>query len=73
MLEQIKIIAEQNGVELTENAPKVAKARAMMNCPLDKCICCPNDNEMFCISKKCMQHIKEHGKCHCNCYKLKGE
>lgn len=70
MLQQIEIIAKQHNVQLTENAPKVAKARAMMDCPLDKCICEPNNKERFCISKKCMAEIKEKGICHCRCYKM---
>lgn len=73
MLEQIKVIAEQFGVELTDTAPKVAKAREKLKCGLDKCICEPNNPERFCISKKCMQDINEVGHCHCLCYKLKGK
>ena len=71
MFEQIKNMATQHNVELTENAQKVANARAMMNCFLDKCICNQKDEERFCISKKCMDEIKETGQCHCRCYRRK--
>lgn len=64
-------IARGNGVELTENAHKIAKARIMMKCPLTLCICDPKDAERGCISKKCMDEIKEKGMCHCRCYCIK--
>lgn len=71
IMDQIKIIAREYDLELTENAPKIARAREMMNCPLTMCICDREDKKRYCISDKCMAEIKEKGVCHCNCYKRK--
>jgi ferredoxin-thioredoxin reductase catalytic subunit len=60
-------LAEANGVGLTKNFDKIVNAKDRfgigLSCPCDK------DNEArFCISKQCLQDIKETGRCHCNCF-----
>ena len=72
MMSRAKAIAIKNGVLLTDNAGKIVKARCMMNCDLDKCICEPNNPERGCISPKCMKEIIETGQCHCRMYRRKG-
>lgn len=66
-------IAKKNGLELTENARKIAEFRAKRGIPLDQCPCAKDDKDRGCIFAKCMREIKENGTCHCNCFKLKGE
>lgn len=71
LLSKIKQLAEQHNVAITDNAEKIAKARVLTKCDLDKCICDRDDAERGCISAKCMKEIQETGMCHCRCYKLK--
>lgn len=73
MYYNMKNISEKYNVELTENAMKIARARVLTNCPLNFCICDRNDPERGCISDKCMKEIQEKGKCHCKCFRKKGE
>lgn len=68
MWKDIRRIAKENNVDLTESAYKVAKARAYIKCPLTVCICDQNDKERGCISQKCMKEIIENGVCHCNVF-----
>ena len=65
-------MAHEYGVELTENAPKIAKFRARAGITMNKCPCSPNDEERYCISEKCMAEIMTEGHCHCNCYRKNG-
>lgn len=67
----LKELAEKNGLELTENAHKIAEFRAKQQIPLDICPCAKDDMDRGCISAKCMREIKETGTCHCNCFKKK--
>lgn len=69
MYSSIVKIAKKHNVELTQNAGKIARARVLTDCPLDKCICDREDSERGCISAKCMKEIEELGVCHCNCFK----
>lgn len=60
-------IAEANGVGLTKKFDKIVNAKDRfgigLGCPCDR------DNEArFCISKQCLQDIKETGHCHCSCF-----
>lgn len=73
MYSDITKIARKNGVELTENAMKIVRARVLINCPLNFCICDRNDPERGCISEKCMKEIQEKGQCHCKAFRKKGE
>lgn len=71
MYSEIKKIATKYGVEVTENARKVARARVLTNCPLNLCICDRNDPERGCISPKCMKEIETQNCCHCKCFRKK--
>ena len=66
---EMKKLAQDNGVELTDNAFNIARFRARADIPLEKCPCSPLDKERGCISDKCMSEIKTLGKCHCQCFK----
>lgn len=73
ILKQIQWLADMNGYELTQFAPKIAAAKDRMfgdkewfRCP------CDSGSDRACISAHCHQDIKAMGHCHCNCYKLKG-
>ena len=72
MEEQMRELAKLNNVEPTENLPKIAKARGIMNIGIEVCPCSPEDKERGCISAKCLKEIMENGICHCRCYR-KGE
>lgn len=69
----IKKMAKEYGVELTENAYKIARFRERTQLPMSKCPCSQNDPDRFCISEKCMADIMSTGKCHCQCFKKKGD
>lgn len=69
LIEDMKIIAEENEVDLTENAEKIASFRAKRGIGLGKCVCEPNNPYRGCISSLCMSEIKENGICHCRCFK----
>ena len=71
MYNNIKKIAKEYDVEMTENARKIARARVLTDCPLNLCICDRNDPERGCISAKCMKEIKEEGICHCKAFRKK--
>ena len=68
MYNDIRKIAKQYKVDLTDHAYKIAKARVLTNCPLNLCICDRNDPDRGCISEKCMKEIQEKGQCHCKCF-----
>lgn len=73
MIEQeMRKLAEENGVEPTEHLPKIAKARKFMGLTINVCPCAADDKERGCISAKCLREIKENGRCHCNAFKRKG-
>lgn len=67
----LRKIAKENGLELTENAYKIARFRERTQLPMSKCPCSQNDPDRFCISKKCMDDIMKFGECGCRCYKKK--
>ena len=68
ILAEMKLIAEENGVELTENAEKIASFRAKANIPLNICACDKQNPFRGCISNLCMKEIKEEGQCHCHLF-----
>lgn len=70
---EVSKLAEQNGLELTENAHKVCSFRARAEIPLSICPCARADKERYCISKKCMDDIEAYGVCHCQVFKKKGK
>ena len=69
MVEEMKRIAMERGVVLTDNAEKIAKVRERLEIPLNVCPCARDDMDRGCISAKCMREIQEEGICHCQCYK----
>jgi len=68
ILLELKLIAEENGYELTENAEKIAKFRARANIDLGKCVCDPKNPYRGCISNLCRKEIEEEKICHCRCF-----
>ena len=69
--EQMKIIAEEQGYELTENAEKIAKFRARTGMDMSVCPCDPKSPYRGCIGSQCKKEIEETGVCHCNCFRRK--
>lgn len=65
-------IANENGLELTENAYKIAKFRARTQLPMNKCPCEQKALDRGCIGPKCWEEINRDGICLCQCFK-KGE
>ena len=70
ILLEMKKLAQDNGVELTDNAINIARFRARAGIPLDKCACCRLDITKYCISIRCMDDIKKFGECGCRCFRL---
>lgn len=69
ILTEMKVIAEENGVELTENAEKIASFRARTGLPMNLCPCDKSNPYRGCIGSLCMKEIEEDGICHCQCFK----
>ena len=67
--EQMRELAKLHNVEPTENLPKIAKARKIMNIGLDVCPCKASDRTKFCISENCLKEIMEKGTCCCRAYR----
>lgn len=74
VLNEIKWLADMNGYDLTQHAPKIANAKLRFfgrkewfRCP------CDPDSDRACISEHCHEDIKRDGHCHCNCYCIKEE
>lgn len=68
---EMKKLAKENNLELTENAHNIARFRERTQLPMSKCPCSQNDPERYCISEKCMDDIVATGTCHCQCYMRK--
>lgn len=70
MKDELLKIAEQKGVEPTENFDKIVKAKERIGnaiiCPCDK-----DNPDRYCISPLCLSDIKKNGTCHCHCWRLK--
>ena len=71
MLTEMIARANEAGVLITENTPKIAAARIRMHRDITVCPCAPDDKDRGCISAKCFREIKETGTCHCGCFKRK--
>lgn len=69
ILQEMKLIAEENGYELTENAEKIAKFRARADIPMNLCPCDIKNPYRGCVGIKCHIEIKEEGECHCRCFR----
>lgn len=70
---EMKKLAKENNLELTENYQNIARFRERTQLPMSKCPCSQNDPERYCISEKCMDDIMATGRCHCSCYRKKGK
>lgn len=66
---EMKKLAQDNGVELTDNAINIARFRARANIPLSVCPCCRGDTSRYCISYQCLRDIEILGKCHCQAFR----
>lgn len=71
MIEKMKKLAKQHGVQTTEFMPKIVKAREFMGIGIDICPCAAEDMDRGCISAKCLREIKEDGECHCRAFRRK--
>lgn len=69
ILLEMKKLAQDNGVELTDNAINIARFRARANIPLSVCPCCRGDKSRYCISYQCLRDIEILGKCHCQAFR----
>ena len=69
ILLEMKKLAQDNGVELTDNAINIARFRARANIPLSICPCCRGDTSRYCISYQCLRDIEILGKCHCQAFR----
>jgi|GEM_PF-368429 len=71
ILEKMMEACEKEGVHPSENIEKIARAKNMMFGTAEwyRCPCDGLNQERFCISELCKSDIKQHGVCHCRCYK----
>lgn len=72
MLEEMKRIALERGVVLTDNAEKIARVRERLGLSICDCPCASSEEEKLnrgCISAMCYREIMEQGICKCRAYK----
>lgn len=69
IMNEMKLIAEEQGYELTENAEKIAKFRARTGMDMSVCPCDPKNPYRGCVGSLCRQELETAGMCHCNCFK----
>jgi len=69
ILQELKLIAEENGYELTENAEKIAKFRARTGLPMNLCPCDKTNPYRGCIGSLCKKELETDGVCHCNLFR----
>ena len=69
---ELERIARENNLELTENAYNIARFRARVGIPMDKCPCEQQATDRGCIGSKCWEEINQTGKCLCNCFRKRG-
>lgn len=62
-------IAKENGLELTENAYKIARFRERTQLPINVCPCEQGSKDRGCIGSKCWEEINQQGICLCQCFK----
>lgn len=68
-MNEMKLIAEEEGYELTPTAEKVAKFRERTGMPISECPCDPGNPYRGCIGTICREEIETTGTCHCHAYK----
>jgi len=73
VLNELKLIAEEQGYELTETAEKVAKFMERQHIPLGVCPCERKTPAPYrgCVGFICKNEIEEKGICHCQVFKKK--
>lgn len=69
ILEQMKVIADKHGVEITETAQKIARFRARTGMPMNQCPCDKESLFRGCIGCLCMTEINLEGICHCKAFR----
>jgi len=69
IMNEMKLIAEEQGYELTENAEKIAKFRARTGLPMSQCPCDPKASGRGCIGPVCRDELETKKICHCNCFR----
>lgn len=67
----MRMIARSNNLELTDNAYKIARFRAMAQIPMNKCPCEQSAKDRGCIGPKCWEELNRDGICLCRCFKRK--
>lgn len=68
IFEEMKQIAEENGLKLTENAEKIASFRARTGLPMNQCPCDKNNPYRGCIGILCKKELEENKICHCQAF-----
>lgn len=73
ILLEMKKLAQDNGVELTDNAINIARFRARANIPLSVCPCAKDVPAPYrgCVGHICKEEIETFGVCKCNCFRRK--
>lgn len=68
---EMKKLADQHNVELTDNAVNIARFRARTGLPMDRCPCHPTISapDRGCIGTICLREIETLGQCCCRCFK----
>jgi len=71
ILDEMKLIAEEQGYELTETAEKVAKFMERQKIPLGVCPCARDVPPPYrgCIGMICKNELEEKGICHCQVFR----
>ena len=68
ILLEMKKLAQDNGVELTDNAINIARFRARTGLPMNLCPCDPKNPYRGCIGSLCKKELETDGVCHCRCF-----
>lgn len=66
--EELQRIARDNGLKLTNNAYNIAKFRARIDLPMNKCPCEQFATDRGCIGPKCWEEINKDEECLCRCF-----
>lgn len=62
-------IAQDNNLELTENAHNIARFRARTQLDMERCPCEQGATDRGCIGSKCWEEINRDNVCLCNCFR----
>lgn len=70
VVSKIKKLAKENGLSVTENVEKIAKAKVnFFGVEQWKCCPCDPNSDRACISSHCKKDIDTDGQCHCRLYR----